>query len=456
MLGSGQTAFRSFFRFQVYPGEADSTEKNNTSGGFTFAVLPGSQQLEYGGVSVCGLAGENGEYLGYKGLGSNHAHKFGVEFDLHHDAELGDPSDGNHVALLVGDSVAHAESGNPACTSDGCMTGAEQAWLEQQDGEYAARIEVQRNDSCSINGVSGNAQIQVWVCNPETACQTTASFANIEQAYTGNHGGLSSFKTCFDLPEGESLDMQTVQAGFTMASGSVPIALAVRDLKLFPYAVPLHWPFDSADRGQGIEEEAHTFSSDNPVGPDSGEYLVLPGETGSGGIGMSSSDIGDVATQNLAFSTWLRLSQDPVEQGIVIGKGGSGAGDPGYRLTVDADGFAHFQVASGVVVRSVSSERPLVTDLWYHVAAVLDRRSESMQTTDQVPYQVRLFINGVNQDGNKTNDDSSLKDQSLSNGGNLTIGSDLKGWLDDLRYYNYALSGGQVRYLQNIRGDSSK
>ncbi|WP_027389748.1 LamG-like jellyroll fold domain-containing protein [Chrysiogenes arsenatis] len=402
---SAYDQFRAFFRFQIYRGDV-------TEGGFTLTLLPQNQSIQNNdGSHICGSAGTNGQNLGYLGLADSTEGKIAIEFDLH---SLGnnDPA-GNHVALLVGNSVTHGSGATPACASSNgtdCLIG-NTAWLETETtnipDEYSARVELLRETGCSHNGTTGDARITVAVCSPGGTCQASDSvFSNLRIPYSGGNTGVTQFSRCLTLPSGA--DFSAVRPGFTVGFGQESFALVISEMKLTPPAHTVsHWPFNPNNRGSGTAVSA-TFSDDVPT--------IETGESLAGGyFQLDNSGLLTIDTDDFTLMAWVKLPASNSTQRVLLGKGG--IDDPGYSLYLDTQDYVVFQVrASDGIVRSIRSQRPLTTGQWEHVAAVLERDASTT-------WQMRLYHNAERQAlGVRVNQNVDLLSKSLAGASIFAIG----------------------------------
>ncbi|WP_027389749.1 LamG-like jellyroll fold domain-containing protein [Chrysiogenes arsenatis] len=140
--------------------------------------------------------------------------------------------------------------------------------------------------------------------------------------------------------------------------------------------------------------------------------------TGTNQIVFEPAAKGDLDTlDDMTLALWLSPTSFGQVQ-AVVSKGGMD-GEVGYTLLIDSEGYLVFQVQTPAFVRSIRSDIPLSAGQWHHVAAVLDRN-----TVDTViPFQMRLYVNKVIQNGLKVHSDSTVTSASLSNSLLLTVGA---------------------------------
>ncbi len=186
--------------------------------------------------------------------------------------------------------------------------------------------------------------------------------------------------------------------------------------------------------------------------------LALDGSTGF----VSVNDPGallnfDIRSNNYTVSTWVQFNA-PLpkvgEQCILIDRGTVLNPPTSYTLTYSETLDAFFiQMWDGGAFVQVNSAAAAVYGRWYHLAAVVANRV------------VRLYVNGVDVSVPSSNGGiapgnfgTTKNLEGVRNFGRFAgggYGSYLNGSLDDIRFYNRALSSGEVAHLYALDSQSS-
>lgn len=155
---------------------------------------------------------------------------------------------------------------------------------------------------------------------------------------------------------------------------------------------------------------------------DSGDYLSVPEATLLDG------------STNFSVATWVRFNSDDGSNHILV-KTHSGAPWDSWVLDFSATKKFQFQVRNnaGTLFGPTASTLPLVPDTWYHLVGVKEGAN------------VRLYINGVF-DNEITNFTGTVynSDSEMQMGGSA---SQWAGNMDDVRFYNRALSADDIKLL---------
>lgn len=147
-------------------------------------------------------------------------------------------------------------------------------------------------------------------------------------------------------------------------------------------------------------------------------------------------------TSDLTLSSWVYLSSNTANQDIIAKRGLSSQW--GYRLWVDSSGYPKIDVSStGNVMATASASQALSVNRWYHITGTYNPSQPALT----------IYVDGV-QKGQTTSSVPSSLQNSTSN---LNIGREagtvtpnyLKGSLDEVKLYNYALSADEVKVEYN-------
>ncbi len=158
-----------------------------------------------------------------------------------------------------------------------------------------------------------------------------------------------------------------------------------------------------------------------------------------------ASGILDFGTNEMSVALWIKTSQTPASVQPIIDKKAGGSNDAGYNLNVNTDGRATFRVANGTSQASASSSTSnLINDgVWHHVVGTY-ARSAGGDT-------LYVFVDGL-----LAGSTGVTAGWDINSTHNLDIGRLngsatylLDGQLDDIRIFNYAMTGAQVRDVYN-------
>lgn len=139
-------------------------------------------------------------------------------------------------------------------------------------------------------------------------------------------------------------------------------------------------------------------------------------------------------TTNISITAWIYLS-DALEHRNIITKAWNNA----YRFRVSTDRKLWFLINDGVSYEVETSDSTISTGQWVHVAVIADFTSQ----------EVKFYINGQ-----LDNTESTSKAGIDSSSADLLIGAfsttplePWKGYLDDIRIYDYVLTEGDINNI---------
>jgi hypothetical protein len=193
-----------------------------------------------------------------------------------------------------------------------------------------------------------------------------------------------------------------------------------------------HWRVDEGQGGTAVDSSSHgndgaingnptwvAGQRDLALSIDGDDYVVVPNHCSL------------MATDALTLAVWIRPTQVDTQRIIRRLDGSSG-----FSLFLSANEFvsARFNGSNGL---RVDSQQDYPTDgaQWMHIAATYDGSD------------IKLYINGIldaQQSASFTMVDNAA---SLSLGATTTGANAFDGALDDLRFYNYALTQGEIQQL---------
>ncbi|UCZ56881.1 hypothetical protein LGV61_01010 [Desulfurispirillum indicum] len=164
-------------------------------------------------------------------------------------------------------------------------------------------------------------------------------------------------------------------------------------------------------------------------------------------IVMDEQQIGNVTTGDMSLLAWVKPLGHTM---TIVSKGGIST--PGYSLYIDPNGYGVFQVRTeSGEIKSISTDMPLNMHNWSHLAVVVER-------TVSFPYQLRLYQQGIRQNGVMINpnidlygidldSDSLFTVGAQNNSGSLDAGSYFDGSIAHLHFFPYALSNANIRFF---------
>lgn len=209
-----------------------------------------------------------------------------------------------------------------------------------------------------------------------------------------------------------------------------------------------HWKMDEAS-WNGTAGEVLDTSGNGNNGVRVGDAATSAGKYGNGGTFDGTGDyinIGDKSTlegmPQLTISGWVYLDSLPTENYVPFGKD-SGSG--GYRIVIASDGGVSIALAttnnawytSGTVAASSSN---ITTGNWHHITGTYDGS------------WVKIYLDGKELGRGS----QSISGNIISDSNEIRFGFEtsynidyLDGKLDEIRFYNRALSPAEVQALYN-------
>ncbi len=185
--------------------------------------------------------------------------------------------------------------------------------------------------------------------------------------------------------------------------------------------------------------------------------LRLDGSTGFVSVSDPAARLNfDIRSNNYTITTWVCLNslQSSSDQCILIDRGTKLNPPTSYTL-VYSPGINKFfiQMWDGLAFVQVNSAFPVSAGLWYQLAVVVENRV------------VTLFVNGVNKSVPAANGGiapanfgTTKNAEGIRNFGRFAYtdyANYLNGSLDDIRFYNRALSADEVSYLYDLESTSA-
>ena len=251
-----------------------------------------------------------------------------------------------------------------------------------------------------------------------------------------NSSGIRFSRASYTVFEGESYESRREEKDMTLF---FPVAVLVSGAREVSFQKMTGLPVFSGMIGHWeFNEEAGdiVYDSSRPFDRNNGTVLGTCART-EGKDGLSLEFSGDtyvnvLNSQNLnpegeiTISVWLNISSVGLIK--IIGKGDLGQGT-GYGLSISEDGSVVFSLGNGSSAEVVRNNYgPELLGEWTHLAAVWDGQT------------LKQYINGELQPETK-----SFGGSIGSSEDNLILGQGLSGKIEDVRLYNYAFSGEDVK-----------
>lgn len=169
--------------------------------------------------------------------------------------------------------------------------------------------------------------------------------------------------------------------------------------------------------------------------------------TDANAFNTSDKDVYDVADgRNFTLTGWFNRSSYVGDDTIFSKRDGISAGNTGYIIYIDdTTDKVTFEVSDGTDEYQLESASTFTATGWHHYAIVWDESSAS---------NTRVYINGVAEAVTATGTFGNIN--SLANSANIAIGSTglsamlWNGQLDEIRFYDRALSGDEVAQLYRL------
>jgi hypothetical protein len=138
---------------------------------------------------------------------------------------------------------------------------------------------------------------------------------------------------------------------------------------------------------------------------------------------------------NITISAWIKMASIPTNY---VGVAAKGRGDPSYNLELTFNGASIALVLQEGSYHQAQSN-PLSTNTWYFITGTYDMS------------QIKLYVNGNLQGVTNYSGTYESNSEPLYIG-HQQYGSDryYNGLLDDLRIYNNALTGNEIKQLYNV------
>lgn len=143
-------------------------------------------------------------------------------------------------------------------------------------------------------------------------------------------------------------------------------------------------------------------------------------------------------SEEMTISAWFRLSTLPSsrsQSAVIVSKLHSVSPSVGYELTINTSNqivFGWTSSGSGTPYQSATSSSPVQTGTWYHVTAIRNAN------------QIMLFVNAVQAATGTTSDTLFNSDGQITIGAASASSNRLHGTIDEVKFYNYALTSTEV------------
>ncbi|MFA4998426.1 MAG: LamG-like jellyroll fold domain-containing protein [Candidatus Paceibacterota bacterium] len=256
--------------------------------------------------------------------------------------------------------------------------------------------------------------------------------------------GIRFSRASYTVFEGESYESRRSEKDMTLF---FPVAVFVSGARevvfqkttgspVFPGMIG-HWEFNE-ETGDVVYDSSRPFDQNN--GTVLGTYARTEGKEGLSLEFGGNTYVNILNSQNLnpeeeiTISAWLNISSVGLIK--IVAKGNPVQGT-GYGLSISEDGSVVFSLGNGtsaeVISNNYSSE---LLGEWTHLVAVWDGQT------------LKQYINGELQPETK-----SFSGAIGSSEDNLILGQGLSGKMDDIRIYNYAFSGEDVKTDYMARKD---
>lgn len=140
-----------------------------------------------------------------------------------------------------------------------------------------------------------------------------------------------------------------------------------------------------------------------------------------------------------SMEAWVKLKTTSGTRTILSKKNPATSG--GYELIISTGGIPGFRTASGTIFANTTSN--LNTERWYHIAATFDGAI------------LKLFVDGLQVNAQAAVNPASTTAPFLigatSEGTTTRASSHFKGWIEEVRLWNTALTTEQLRFMMNQR-----
>lgn len=302
-------------------------------------------------------------------------------------------------------------------------------WITRPDGIYLVYT---RQDASNPDVFRYRAPL--WMAQVDTATlRLKKSTERVVMSITNDRAQLGNFGTA-----NITSDLSIVSSNeWNSVSPNRAIVSSIR----WDKSMISHWRLDEASGSTALDE--------------AGEYpgvIVNAARTAAGKFGgaLSFDGNGDYVTmgdpaggtfdfgtdQDFTVAAWVKSDQSGTVK-YIVNKGDTHAA---YWLRFEADNTIRFLLDYGTTYDAAQSTATYTDGRWHHVVGTANR-SEGL----------KLYVDGV-----LAGQDASLSGGNISNSLPLTIGANssltMKGLIDDVRLYNYALSPGEVQKLYGAAG----
>jgi RHS repeat-associated protein len=309
-----------------------------------------------------------------------------------------------------------------------------------------ARAATNEIDLAWTNNATNATSIQVQQQNTDSSWSTLATLGATQTSYavTGVTSGVKTFRVV------------AVNGSDSGASGSIT-DLAATQIGW--------WKFDAssgttATDSSGLSNNGTLIGSPGWVTGFFGNALQLSGSGQYGQVNESPSL--DLGSNSLTLSGWFKAGATSAIRPLFSKQLIDSSGYHGFHLLLDASG--HIEAKLGDVTGSspliFSTQTSFTDNQWHQVILLVDQSGQLAQIyVDGTPQSLQLKTGSVGTvAGTQVNftgitNLNATVSPSLNLGGDPTASTYFNGTLDDLRIYNYALSGSQLTALLDSDGN---
>jgi type II secretory pathway pseudopilin PulG len=208
------------------------------------------------------------------------------------------------------------------------------------------------------------------------------------------------------------------------------------------YGMAAYWPFDEGAGTQSIDKaggvNAATLTNGSAWQPESsckaGSCLYFDGVDDYVGFGNPSEL--NFGTGSFSYSLWFFPAASVGPFDMPWNKGGSSIGSIGYDLEFGNGGWATY-ITDGTVSRGTVCASNEILNRWAYVTVVIDRQAGTLD----------CYIDAAKGGSSSLGSFGSV---SSSNSGIVSHQAyRIKGYVDDIRFYNRALSAAEVQAIYN-------
>ncbi len=314
---------------------------------------------------------------------------------------------------------------NPDSTSNYFISLTASAYITSTSGVLTATGIT--NPKIYVNGVHGAAlSADAW----QLVTVTTDTAINADQFYIGRQGSNYFDGTLDEIRlYTKKLEIKDIMSLYAWAPGPVG-----------------HWKLDDGNGTTALDSSSYgsnTTMSGSSLNSNSWKPGKFGGALNFGGDGTSdqlsvndpSTGILDFSeTQSFSVSAWAKIQVDNVENQAIVSK----AGAPGWIMRTDeTNQTMQFQIKDGTVTPFANTNVVVTDDSWHHFVGVRDVSTDT----------IKIYMDGVLHE--------SITDTTtatIANSSPLRISwssEEVRGLVDDVRVYSYALSPIQVAQTMN-------